>query len=116
MKKPGTQQLALAIVCLVGVFVALQNTSGLEATEFSGGWLTGPVLSMADIGTVLFLLALVVTLCTHELLRQLASRHRCSVCRFISTLRLQFPLPKSLALGMSSRFNRVGVFIGTDGR
>jgi hypothetical protein len=61
MKKPGTQQLALAIVCLVGAFVALQNTNGLEATEFSGGWLTGPLLSMADIGTVLFLLALVVT-------------------------------------------------------
>jgi hypothetical protein len=34
MKKPGTQQLALAIVCLVGVFVALQNTSGLEATSY----------------------------------------------------------------------------------
>jgi hypothetical protein len=61
MRKPGTQQLALALICLVGVFVALQNTKGLEGTEFSGAWLTGPLLSMADIGTVMFLLALVVT-------------------------------------------------------
>jgi hypothetical protein len=61
MKKPGTHQVALALICLVGVFVALQNTRGLEGTEFSGGWLTGPLLSMADVGTALFLLALVVT-------------------------------------------------------
>jgi hypothetical protein len=61
MKKPGTHQVAQAFICFVGVFVALQNTRGLEGTEFSGGWLTGPLLSMADIGIVLFLLALVVT-------------------------------------------------------
>lgn len=29
--------------------------------EFSGGWLTGPLLSMTDVGTVLFVLALIVT-------------------------------------------------------
>jgi len=57
MKKPGTHQVALALICLVDVFVALQNTKGLDGTEFSGGWLTGPLLSMADIGMVLFLLA-----------------------------------------------------------
>lgn len=61
MKKPGTHQIALALICLVGLFVALQNTKGLEGTEFSGGWLTGTLLSMADIGMVLFLMALVVT-------------------------------------------------------
>lgn len=61
MKKPGTQQLSLALVCLVGVFVALRNSSGLDGTEFSGGWLTGPLLSMTDVGTILFLLALIVT-------------------------------------------------------
>jgi len=60
MKKPGTDQLSLALICLVGVFVALQNTKGLEGTEFSGGWLTGPLLWMAEIGIGLFLLALVV--------------------------------------------------------
>jgi len=62
MMKPSTQQLSLALLCLVGVFVALQNTGALEGTEFGGGWLTGPLLSMADIGTGLFLLAFVVTL------------------------------------------------------
>ena len=57
MKRPGTHQVALALICLVCVFVALQNTKGLDGPEFSGGWLTGPLLSMADIGMVLFLLA-----------------------------------------------------------
>jgi hypothetical protein len=61
MKKPGKQQLGLALSCLVCVIVALRNTNGLEGTEFSGGWLTGPLLSMTDIGTVLFVLALIVT-------------------------------------------------------
>ena len=42
MKKPGKQQLWLAAGCLVCVIVALRNTNGLEGTEFSGGWLTGP--------------------------------------------------------------------------
>jgi len=51
----------MVISCVVCVFVALQNTDGLEGTEFSGGWLTGPLLSMADIGTLLFVLALLVT-------------------------------------------------------
>jgi hypothetical protein len=61
MKRPGKRQLSLAVSCLVCVIVALRNTHGLEGTEFSGGWLTGPLLSMIDIGTVLFVLALVVT-------------------------------------------------------
>ncbi len=61
MKRPGKQQLWLAVSCLVSVVVALRNTNGLEGTEFSGGWLTGPLLSMNDTGTVLFVLALIVT-------------------------------------------------------
>jgi hypothetical protein len=61
MKKPGKPQLILAISCLVCVLVALRNTNGLEGTEFSGGWLTGPLLSMIDIGILLFVLALIVS-------------------------------------------------------
>ena len=61
MRKPGKQQLELALSCLVCVIVTLRNTNGLEGTEFSGGWLTGPLLSMTDIGIVLFVLALIVT-------------------------------------------------------
>jgi hypothetical protein len=59
VKRPGPQQLSLAVSCLVGVFVAVQNTKGLDGTEFNGGRLTGPLLSMANIGIVLFLLALI---------------------------------------------------------
>jgi hypothetical protein len=54
VKKPGSQQLSLAAGCLMCVILALRNTKGLEGTEFSGGWLTGPLLSMTEIGTVLF--------------------------------------------------------------
>ena len=61
MRKPGKQQLELALSCLVCVIVTLRNTNSLEGTEFSGGWLTGPLLSMTDIGIVLFVLALIVT-------------------------------------------------------
>ena len=60
MKKPGKQQLWLAASCLVCVVVALRNPNHLAGTEFSGGWLTGPLLSMTDIGTALLLLALIV--------------------------------------------------------
>jgi hypothetical protein len=61
MTKPGKQQLLLAVSCLVCVVVALRNTNGLEGTEFGGGWLTSPLPSMNEIGTVLFMLALVLT-------------------------------------------------------
>jgi hypothetical protein len=46
---------------LLCIFLALRITEGLDGTEFSGGWLTGPLLSMAALGTVLFILALVLT-------------------------------------------------------
>lgn len=72
MKKPGKQQLWLAVSCLVCVIVALRNTNGLAGTEFSGGWLTGPLLSMIDIGTVLFVLALVLTFMYPRIARAIA--------------------------------------------
>lgn len=59
MKKPGSQQLSLAASCLMCIILALRNTEGLEGTEFSGGWLTGPLLSMIGVGTVLFALAFI---------------------------------------------------------
>lgn len=61
MKKPDLQQVCQAGSFLLCVFLALQITDGLEGTEFSGGWLTGALLSMEHIGTLLFVLALVVT-------------------------------------------------------
>lgn len=59
MKKPQKQQITLALSCLACAGVALRNTRGLEGTEFSG--LTGPLLSMADAASVLFVLALFVS-------------------------------------------------------
>ena len=61
MKKPPKQQITLALSCLACAGVALRNTRGLEGTEFSGGWLTGPLLSMADVASVLFVLAVFVS-------------------------------------------------------
>jgi hypothetical protein len=61
MRKPDAGQAFQAGSFLLCVYLALQLTNGLDGTEFSGGWLTGPLLSMADSGTVLFVLALVLT-------------------------------------------------------
>jgi hypothetical protein len=54
MKKPEMQQVWQAISCLLCVLFALKITDGLAGTEFSGGRLTGPLLSMADIGSFFF--------------------------------------------------------------
>jgi len=61
LKKPDIGQAFQAGSFLLCIFLALHITRGLDGTEFSGGWLTGPLLSMVDIGTVLFILALVLT-------------------------------------------------------
>jgi hypothetical protein len=61
VKKPDIQQVYQASSCVLCVFFALKITDGLEGTEFSGGWLTRPLLSMEETGTILFVLAVVAT-------------------------------------------------------
>jgi hypothetical protein len=61
MKSLQKQQMWLIVSCLACVVVALLITVPVEGTEFSGGWLTGPLLSMADTAALLFVLALIVT-------------------------------------------------------
>lgn len=61
MRKPDAGQAFQAGSFLLCVCLALQLTRGLDGTEFSGGCLTGPLLSMADGGTLLFILAIVLT-------------------------------------------------------
>jgi hypothetical protein len=61
VKKPDIQQVYQAGSYLICVFLALQITRGLEGTEFSGGWLTGPLLSMEDTGTAFFIVSFVLT-------------------------------------------------------
>jgi hypothetical protein len=60
LKRPDSEQDFQAGGFLLCVFLAVEITSGLDGTEFSGGWLTGPLLSMAEIGILLFILALVL--------------------------------------------------------
>ena len=61
MKKPDIQQVYQVGSFLLCVSLALQIESGLEGGEFSGGWLTGPLLSMEDIGITLFIVAVALT-------------------------------------------------------
>jgi hypothetical protein len=61
LRKPDAGQAFQAVSLLLCVYLALQLTRGLDGTEFGGGWLTGPLLSMADSGTLLFILAIVLT-------------------------------------------------------
>jgi hypothetical protein len=57
----GRQKLLQAASCLVCVVVAQRNSFGLGGTEFSGGHLTGPILDSLEIGSLLFVLPLVLT-------------------------------------------------------
>jgi hypothetical protein len=61
VRKPDAGQAFQAASFLPCVSLALKLTSGLDGTEFSGGWLTGALLSMADNAIILFILALVLT-------------------------------------------------------
>jgi hypothetical protein len=60
VQKPDIQQVYQAGSFLLCIILAMQIESGLEG-EFRGGWLTGPLLSMEDIGTALFMVALAMT-------------------------------------------------------
>jgi hypothetical protein len=57
----GTRKLLQAASCLICVVLAQRNSFGIGGTEFSGGRLTGPILDSLEIGSLLFVLALVLT-------------------------------------------------------
>jgi hypothetical protein len=57
----GRQKLLQAASCLVCVIVAERDSFVLGLTEFSGGSLAGPILDSLDIGSLLFVLARVLT-------------------------------------------------------
>jgi len=61
LTKPDAGQAFQAGSFLLCVYLAIQLTRGLDGTEFSGGWLTGPLLSIADIGAVFFIIGLALT-------------------------------------------------------
>jgi len=45
-------------ICLLCAVITWRYSTGLEGTEFSGGWLTGRLLNASDVGTWLFVAAL----------------------------------------------------------
>jgi hypothetical protein len=61
MSKDLKQKLAQVAVCVLCIILLWGYGSGLEGTEFSEGWLTGPLLHMNDVGTLLFIASLVLT-------------------------------------------------------
>jgi hypothetical protein len=61
MTKDLKQKLAQVTVYLLCVILLWRYGSDLEGTEFSGGWLTGPLLHMKDVGTLLFIAAMLLT-------------------------------------------------------
>ena len=60
MKKDIKLKLMQAASCLLYLGVMWRYESGLGGTEFSGGWLTRPLLNLYDVGTLLFVLALLL--------------------------------------------------------
>ena len=50
-----------AAACLLSAATGWSDWSSLDGTEFSGGWITGPMLNMKEVGSVLFFFALLLT-------------------------------------------------------
>jgi hypothetical protein len=61
MKKDRKPNLTQAAACFLCAVVVWRYGSSLEGTEFSGGRLTGSLLEMKDVGSLLFVLALLLT-------------------------------------------------------
>ena len=60
MNKPAKQNYLLGGSCLVSALLQIWFSSPLDGSEFSGGWLTGPILNLSDYGGYLFLLSAVL--------------------------------------------------------
>ena len=60
--RDGAFQFAQAAICLICAVLIWSFTAPLDGTEFGGGRITGPLLNMADVGTLLFIIALLFTL------------------------------------------------------
>jgi hypothetical protein len=61
LNKPNIWHELQAAIFLLCAFLELRVTSGLGESEFSGGWLTGPLLSTADTGMILFIVSIFAT-------------------------------------------------------
>lgn len=54
------RRLAHASLLLLACWLMLKNTFALDGSEFSGGRVTGPILTMADVGLIAFVVALLL--------------------------------------------------------
>jgi hypothetical protein len=59
MGKFSKERMWQAIACLACTAVLWIHLQDYGASEFGGGWLTGPLVKMADFGSLFFLLAFV---------------------------------------------------------
>ena len=62
MQKLNKQKVCQAVACLACVGVLWIRLDDFGASEFSGGRLTGKLFTMADLGSLLFLVALLLTI------------------------------------------------------
>jgi len=78
-----------ATTCLLCGAIGWRFESPMVGTEFEGGWLTGPLLAMHFVGTLLFLLALVMTF----IVRRTAAAIALLACLLCLPLYLFFTTP-----------------------
>jgi Na+(H+)/acetate symporter ActP len=60
MAKFGKQELWQAASCVLCLAVAWIRLDDIGSSEFSGGWLTGPIFLMADAGSDFFIPAMIL--------------------------------------------------------
>jgi hypothetical protein len=61
MRKVSKEKATQALACLACLVVPWIRLDDFGASEFNGGWVTGPLHRMADLGALFFLAALVLT-------------------------------------------------------
>ena len=54
------QRASRIVVLLFGIGLVWLNTSGFDGSEFSGGWVTGRLLNIAEVGTLALALAMIL--------------------------------------------------------
>jgi hypothetical protein len=89
MRKDAKTKLMQVAVCLVCAIAVWRYGSALERTEFSGGWLTAPLLEMKDVGSLLFVVALLLTF----FYRRIAAAIALLACLLCLTLFLNLTAP-----------------------